>query len=131
LQSLLSISSVFYCSFVEQKTSLELVLFYFFFAGYLIEPKTPSSNGVALQRSNSLTSLTSTANADDLRVTTSEDYLRICLSCRQILQRRYDELCFKTADKEDVVVYYEQIVALRNELNQIQPTYAMMIESLL
>lgn len=105
-----------------------------FVLGYLIEPNgKTSSNGVALQRSNSLTSLTSTANADDLGVNTKdgEDYLRICLSCQQILQRRYDQLCFKTADKEDVFVCYEKIVAARNELNTVQPIYTMMIESLL
>lgn len=104
--------------------------------GFLIEPNSKTSNGVALQRSNSLTSLTSTANADDLGVNTkdgvnSEEYLRICLSCQQILQRRYDQLCFKHADKDEIFVCYEKIVAARNELNHIQPIYVMMIESLL
>ncbi len=86
-------------------------------AGYLIEPNAPSSNkgpnnGVTLQRSNSLTSLASTAGADDLHVntkdgTTSEDYLRICLTCQQVLQRRYDQLRFKTAEKDEVFLCYE------------------------
>jgi hypothetical protein len=78
--------------------------------GYLIEPNpSPSSNktstnGVTLQRSNSLTSLASTTGADDRD---NEDYLRICLSCKQILQRRYDQICFKNTEKDEVFLYYE------------------------
>lgn len=85
--------------------------------GYLIEPSSSSStkgttNGVTLQRSNSLTSLVSTAGVEDLGLnnkdgTNNDDYLRICLSCRQILQRRYDQLCFKNTDKDEVFLYYE------------------------
>jgi len=67
---------------------------------------------VILQRSNSLTSLTSTAGVEDLGLNTkdgtnNEDYLRICLSCRQVLQRRYDQLCFKNTEKDEVFIYYE------------------------
>lgn len=87
------------------------------FSGYLIDAQTSTlnktpTNGVALQRSNSLTSLTSNVGGDDLGVsskdgTNNEDYLRICLSCRQILQRRYDQLSFKNAEKDEVFLCYE------------------------
>ena len=71
-----------------------------------------------MERSNSLTSLGSTATGDDLGVvnkdgTNNEDYLRICLTCRQVLQRRYDQLCFKNADKDEVFLCYE-VNFLRN-----------------
>ncbi len=89
----------------------------FLFKGYLIEPQISSTNkaptnGVTLERSNSLISLTSTVDGDDLGVmnkdgTNNEGYLRICLSCRQVLQRRYDQLCFKNADKDEVFLCYE------------------------
>lgn len=84
----------------------------FFSLGYLIDAQTSTlnkapTNGVALQRSNSLTSLTSNVGGDDLGVSHNEDYLRICLSCRQILQRRYDQLSFKNAEKDEVFVCYE------------------------
>jgi rabenosyn-5 len=113
----------------------------FSIARYLIEPQVSSTNkaptnGVTLQRSNSLTSLTSTVASDDLGVmnkdgTNNEGYLRICLSCRQVLQRRYDQLCFKNADKDEVFLCYEKIVEARNELASIHPTYSAIIESLL
>lgn len=56
--------------------------------------------------------MTSTANGEDLGVNTKDganqdNYLRICQTCRQILQRRYDQLCFKTAGKDEVFDYYE------------------------
>ena len=85
--------------------------------GFLIEPQTsstnkPPMNGVMLQRSNSLTSVTSNVAGDDLSVgnkdgTNNEDYLRICLTCRQVLQRRYDQLCFKNGEKDEVFLSYE------------------------
>jgi hypothetical protein len=36
-----------------------------------------------------------------------EDYLRICRTCREVLQRRYDHLCFKNAEKDEVFLCYE------------------------
>ncbi len=65
-----------------------------------------------MERSNSLTSLGSAVSGDDLGVlskdgTNNEDYLRICLTCRQVLQRRYDQLCFKNSDKDEVFLCYE------------------------
>lgn len=85
--------------------------------GYLIEAQTsPTSkvptNGVSLQRSNSLTSLSSNVAGEDLGVSNkdgsnNEEYLRICLSCRQILQRRYDQLCFKNTEKDEIFLCYE------------------------
>ncbi|CAF2155605.1 unnamed protein product [Rotaria magnacalcarata] len=82
--------------------------------GYLIEPSTSSSlpNGLSLQHSNSLTSLNSTT-ADDSAYkdrTNNEDYLRICLSCQKVLQRRYDQICFKNTQRDEVFVCYEKIV---------------------
>lgn len=67
-----------------------------------------TSNGVTLQRSNSLTSLASTTTADDSRDGGGNvDYLRICLSCRQILQRRYNHISFKNAEKDEIFLHYE------------------------
>ena len=82
--------------------------------GYLIEPNTSSSSsrvtshGVTLQRSNSLTSLASTTTPDDSRDGGGPvDYLRICLSCRQILQRRYNHISFKNSEKDEIFLHYE------------------------
>ena len=90
---------------------------FFSIPGYLIEPQSPSNkapttNGVIIQRSNSLTSLASTVGGEDLGVpnkdgANNEDYLRICLSCREVLQKRYDQLCFKKAEKDEVFLCYE------------------------
>ena len=86
-------------------------------SGYLIEPNASSSNritanGVTLQRSNSLTSLASATTADDSPPSqkdggNSEDYLRICLSCRQILQRRFNHISFKNSGKDEIFLHYE------------------------
>ncbi|CAF1650816.1 unnamed protein product, partial [Adineta ricciae] len=118
----------------------------FSMARYLIEPNTPSSssgllnksttNGVTLQRSNSLTSVTSTAGVDDPNLSlkdggSHEEYLRICRSCQQILQRRYDQIRFKKTDKDEVLVRYEKIIEAQNELGKIHPTYSAIVESLL
>lgn len=85
-----------------------------FFSGYLIEPNpSPSSlpNGLALQRSNSLTSLNSTIGADETASRkdkgNNEEYLRICLSCQKVLQRRYDQICFKNAQRDDIFIHYD------------------------
>ncbi|CAF1194385.1 unnamed protein product [Rotaria magnacalcarata] len=104
-------------------------------ARYLIEPSTSSSlpNGLSLQHSNSLTSLNSTT-ADDSSCkdrTNNEDYLRICLSCQKVLQRRYDQICFKNTQRDEVFVCYEKIVEAKKILDEIHPTYSTMIESLL
>ncbi|CAF1476065.1 unnamed protein product [Adineta steineri] len=115
----------------------------FSMARYLSEPEVSSlsnkvtTNGVTLQRSNSLTSLASSqAGADDSNMNgkngvNHEDYLRICLSCRQVLQRRYDQLCFTKIDKDEVFLYYEKIVEAQKELTTIHPKYSAIIESLL
>ena len=71
-----------------------------------------TTNGVTLQRSNSLTSVTSTAGVDDSNGNLKEggnheEYVRICRSCQQILQRRYDQIRFKKTDKDEVLVRYE------------------------
>jgi len=110
-----TISSIFYSSLVKILYYINLNIV-FWILGYLIEPNPSSNkgttNGVTLQRSNSLTSLASTTGVEDLSLnnkdgTNHEDYLRICLSCRQLLQRRYDQLCFKNAEKDEVFLYYE------------------------
>ncbi len=93
---------------VRNKILIEIFLFGEFL-GYLIEPNPlptnkVSANGVTLQRSNSLTSLASATGFDDKD---NEDYLRICLSCKQVLQRRYDQLSFKNTEKDEVFLYYE------------------------
>ena len=86
-------------------------------SGYLIEPNAPSSSGVppnsmTLKRSTSLTSLTSNTGADDSVSnqkdgSTQEDYLRICLSCRQVLQRRFDQISFQQTEKDPIFLHYE------------------------
>ncbi|UJR36142.1 hypothetical protein I4U23_028880 [Adineta vaga] len=114
----------------------------FSMARYLIEPNLSSlsnkstTNGVTLQRSNSLTSLVSTTGVDESNFNlkdggNNEDYLRICHACRQILQRRYDQIVFKKTDKDEVFLRYEKILEAQNELTKIHPTYSAIIESLL
>jgi hypothetical protein len=71
-----------------------------------------TTNGVTFQRSNSLTSLASTTGVDDSSFNNkdganNEDYLRICLSCRQVLQKRYDQLCFKNTEKDGIFLHYD------------------------
>ncbi|CAF0818412.1 unnamed protein product [Rotaria sp. Silwood1] len=112
-------------------------------ARFLIEPNSSSSpsnkkttNGLSLKRSNSLTNLNSTTNNDDTNLNNkdkinNEDYLRICLSCQKILQRRYDQICFKNAQRDDVFLYYEKIAEAQKELANIHSTYSTIIESLL
>jgi hypothetical protein len=73
-----------------------------------------TSNGVTLQRSNSLTSLTSTMTTDDSIInqadTNNQDsYLRICVSCQKVLQHRYNHISFQTMEKDDIFVHYEVI----------------------
>jgi hypothetical protein len=86
--------------------------------GYLIEPNASSSsrvtsNGVTRQRSNSLTSVISTTTADDSRDGGGNvDYLRICLSCRQILQRHYNHISFKNPGKDEIFLHYEVRICL-------------------
>ena len=69
------------------------------------------TSNLSLQRSNSLTSLNSTVNdGSNLNTkdeTTNEDYLRICLCCAKILQKRYDQIRFKDAEKDEVFLCYE------------------------
>ena len=68
---------------------------------------------MTLQRSNSLTSLTSaTGGADEPLNNTKdggnqEEYLRICLSCRHVLQRRYDFISFQNMEKDEIFRFYE------------------------
>ncbi|CAF2387201.1 unnamed protein product [Rotaria sp. Silwood2] len=114
-------------------------------ARYLIEPnpssssplnKTATTNGLSLHRSNSLTSLNSTTNPDDLNLNNkdranNEEYIRICSSCQKVLQRRYDQICFKNSQRDEVFLYYEKIVEAHKELTNIHPTYSTIIESLL
>ena len=87
------------------------------YLGYLIEPNVSTSNritttGLTLQRSNSLTSIVSATVVDDSNLNNkneinNEEYLRICLSCRQVLQKRYDQIRFKNTDKDEVFLHYQ------------------------
>lgn len=86
--------------------------------GYLIEPNGSSSsnklgsNGMTLQRSNSLTSLTSNTPGTDESSNsnkdgTNQEYLRICLTCRGVLQRLYNQISFRNMEKDEVFRFYE------------------------
>jgi len=110
-------------------------------ARYLIEPNPSShrlcTDGMTLQRSNSLTSLTSATVGGDDSLNNSKDpgnhqeYLRICLTCRHVLQRRYDYISFQNMEKDEVFRFYEKIVESRQELIDIHPSYSTIVESLL
>ncbi|CAF0855503.1 unnamed protein product [Rotaria sordida] len=107
-------------------------------ARYLIDPNSSTlnkmtANGSSLQGSNSLTSTVTTddSNLNNKDKVNSENYLRICLSCQKVLQRRYDQICFKNAQRDEVFLYYEKIAEAQKELANIHPTYSTIIESLL
>lgn len=38
-----------------------------------------------------------------------EEYLRICLTCRHVLQRRYDYISFQNMEKDEIFRFYEVI----------------------
>jgi hypothetical protein len=51
-----------------------------------------------------VTSITSAATLSDDKV--KDDSLRLCLTCREFLQRRYDEICFENIAKHQIVQHY-------------------------
>jgi len=121
-------------------------------ARYLIEPTSSkqesattnntnnSINNVAFHRSNSHTSLTSilstVAGATDETISSGgleneTNYLRICLSCRDVLQKRYKQIRHKSNEKDEIYAQYERISDSIKELQSIHPSYSTIIESLL
>ncbi|CAF0834449.1 unnamed protein product [Didymodactylos carnosus] len=84
--------------------------------------------------SNIYTNLTSTLTKDEnvgSSSTGDDNYLRICQSCRQTLQNRYQQIKFTQIEKEEITQLYEKITEVLKEVRQIHSTYNSMIESLL
>ena len=71
-----------------------------------VSPPKEINEVIRLRLNNLLNITLSTVTVDG----TSEEYLRICLSCGQFLQRTYDKIRFRNFEKDQLFYHYEVVM---------------------